>query len=267
MYYRISLFFFLFALSISIYGQTSGDAEQVNPEVLKQPDVQPTFTVAINHFPPYSILNEGSPPSGTNVDAIKIIAEKLQMQVDYIECPFARCVVLLKRGIADVFIGLSYDEERAEFLHYVEPYIATGSVQGFYVRKDSGITIGQFTDLEGLVVGMIRHSLYFAQFDQSTSVTKFEANSHSQLIDLLLYKRIDTFIGSEDRLRYLLQKEGLSDRIIQQKFSIADDRKVYLVLSKRSKHTGSLELISDALAYAISKNIFKIPVNADHSDG
>jgi len=83
---------------------------------------------------------------------------------------------------------------------------------------------------------------------------------------LLLNERIDAFIGSEQRLNYLLQEQGLTDTILQQNYTVRDDRKVYLALSKRSEHSGLEESISKALRLIKSKGVFETPYTANHSE-
>ena len=144
--------------------------------------------------------------------------------------------------------------------------MAPGSVQTFYARQGSTTTISEFADLNGLIVGLIRHSLYFPEFDNATSFAKVEANTHLQLIDLLLNNRIDAFVGSEQRFNYLLQEHGLSSKISQQTFHITEDRKVYLALSKRSEHSELEESLSEALRYVKSQGVFETPYTANHSE-
>ncbi len=269
MVFKATMFFFLAVVSFGLASETHINAEPAHPTETNNaqwPDTQPVLRFAINHFPPYSILSEGKPPAGINVIAMKLIAERLNMRLKFFECPFARCMVLLERGAVDVFIGLTYSDARAEFLHFIEPSVADGSVQTFYARKGSETSINSFADLNGQIIGLTRFSLYFPEFDDATSFTKVPANSHLQLINLLLNERIDAFIGSEQRLNYLLQEQGLTDTILQQNYTVRDDRKVYLALSKRSEHSGLEESFSKALRLIKSKGVFETPYTANHSE-
>jgi len=81
---------------------------------------------------------------------------------------------------------------------------------------------------------------------------------------LLLNERIDAFIGSEQRLNYLLQEQGLTDTILQQNYTVRDDRKVYLALSKHSVHADLVELFSEALSAVKSKGVFDTPFDIHH---
>lgn len=267
MVFKAAIFSFLAIVSVGLASETHINvepAQQTNANKAQWPETQPVLRFAINHFPPYSILSEGKPPAGTNVAAMKLIAERLNMRLKFVECPFARCIVLLENGLVDVFIGLTYSDERTEFLHFVEPSVAPGSVQTFYARQGSNISIDEFADLDGLIVGLLRHSLYYPEFDEATSFAKVEANTHFQLINLLLNKRIDAFVGSEQRFNYLLHEQGLSDKISQQPFHVAENRKVYLALSRRSEHAALVELFSEALSAVKSKGVFDTPFDVHH---
>ncbi|WP_083595137.1 substrate-binding periplasmic protein [Alteromonas sp. RW2A1] len=269
MVFKATIFFFLAIVSFGLASETHINAEpahQTDANKVKWPDTQPVLRFAINHFPPYSILSEGKPPAGINVEAMKIVAEQLNMRLKFMECPFARCIVLLEKGLVDVFVGVTHSAEREEFLHFIEPPVAPGSVQTFYARAGSSISINEFADLDGLIVGLLRHSLYFPEFDKATNFAKVEANTHLQLIDLLLNKRIDAFVGSEQRFNYLLQEQGLSNKISQQTFHITEDRKVYLALSKHSVHSDLTESFSKALSYAKNKGVFETPFDRSSSE-
>jgi ABC-type amino acid transport substrate-binding protein len=111
------------------------------------------------------------------------------------------------------------------------------------------VKINEFDDLSGLSIGMMRNSLYFAQFDNANNLTKIKTNTNPKLIELLMRERVDTFIGGKDIFGYLLQEQGLSDKIIRQAYEYTDPRKVYLALSKKSIHADSLPLISEAVGY------------------
>ena len=267
MLFKATMFFFLTIASFGLTSETHSNVrptQQTEPNKVQWPDTQPVLRFAINHFPPYSILSEGKPPAGTNVKAMKLIAERLNMRLKFVECPFARCIVLLEKGLVDVFVGLTYSAEREKFLHFIEPSVADGSVQTFYARQDSTTSIDEFADLNGLIVGLLRYSLYFPEFDEATSFAKVEANTHMQLIDLLLNKRIDAFVGSEQRFNYLLKEQGLVNTISQQTYHITEDRKVYLALSKHSVHAELVELFSEALSAVKSKGVFETPFDIHH---
>ena len=267
MVFKATMFFFLAVVSFGLASETHisvKPVQQTEPNKVQWPDTQPVLRFAINHFPPYSILSEGKPPAGINVIAMKLIAERLNMRLKFVECPFARCITLLEKGLVDVFIGLTYSAERAEFLHFIEPSVADGSVQTFYARQGSTTSIDEFADLNGLIVGLLRYSLYFPEFDEATSFAKVEANTHLQLIDLLLNKRIDAFVGSEQRFNYLLQEQGLSNKISQQTFHITENRKVYLALSKLSVHSELAQSFSEALRFVKSKGVFDTPFDIHH---
>jgi polar amino acid transport system substrate-binding protein len=269
MWCKATMFFFLAVVSFGLASETHINVEATQQAELNEiqwPDTQPVLRFAINNFPPYSILSEGKPPAGINVIAMKLIAERLNMRLKFVKCPFARCIVLLEKGLVDVFIGLTYSDERAEFLHFIEPSVAPGSVQTFYARQNSTTSINELADLNGLIVGLLRYSLYFPEFDKATSFAKVEANTHLQLIDLLLNKRIDAFVGSEQRFNYLLQEQGLTNTISQQTYHITEDRKVYLALSKRSEHSELEQSLSEALRYVKSQGVFETPYTANHSE-
>ncbi|MCC2616840.1 transporter substrate-binding domain-containing protein [Aestuariibacter halophilus] len=198
------------------------------------PYITPTLTMAVDHFPPYTVLNDNQPPSGLDVQIMRAIATPLHAQLNFVQCPFARCVKMLENGSADVYVSLFRSPQREKRIHFVEPAIAKEPPQAFYVRADSPLRIDSYDALSNLTIGVLRDSEYFAEFDQDKRLRKVPLSTLEGLIDMLLKGRIDTFIGSQTVTDYLLASTGHSEEIRHASYVHPGSRDVYIGLSKAS---------------------------------
>ena len=76
----------------------------------------------------------------------------------------------------------------------------------FYLRAKADFDIKHYRDLLGKSIGVNRDSSYFIRFDNDTDLRKAVLSEESKLIELLIKRRIDTFIGTASSIDYLLQE-------------------------------------------------------------
>lgn len=81
---------------------------------------------------------------------------------------FARCVALLKKGQVDVIAGLNPSPERDEFSFYA---IFKAADELRVVSKE-GITINDYSDFHGKIIGISRGASYFPRFDNNKKLKK-----------------------------------------------------------------------------------------------
>jgi len=99
MWCKATMFFFLAVVSFGLASETHINAEPAHPTETNNaqwPETQPVLRFAINHFPPYSILSEGKPPAGINVIAMKLIAERLNMRLKFLNAHLHAVLCCLK---------------------------------------------------------------------------------------------------------------------------------------------------------------------------
>ena len=68
-------------------------------------------------------------------------------------------------------------------------------------------------DLHNYSVGVVSSYVYGKAFDDLVGLEKKEAQSTHQLVKMLLNRRVDVVVGSENVLRYLLKKQGKLDQV------------------------------------------------------
>lgn len=215
-----------------------------------------TIIVAV-HIEPPAIDFVDNRFVGRNVEVARALASALGKKVTFVNCPFARCFNMMKNGQADLLIGLRMVEERKAFVSYLPTPIQIQHLPlKFYVSRSSDIEINCYQDLATLTIGVLRGGSYFEPFDQDKNLQKIAATNHKQLIDLLLKKRIDTFLEREESVHPWIDRQRF-----EQEFRIAHyqyDNAVasYIGLSKKSPHHKDFAKFSSALEVLVTSKAF-----------
>lgn len=173
---------------------------------------------------------------GENIEIAKVLAKSLNFEPIFIQCPFARCLAMVKNGHADMIFGLRKFPEREINLTFISPpYTIQHYPLRFYTLKSANKTIKRFSDLENLTVGMLRGATYFEQFDTNTQIKKVELTSREQLVNMLLRNRIDTFLDREESIRPLLSPSEYNQKLSLAKFEYDKAVETYIAISKLSR--------------------------------
>ncbi len=210
-----------------------------------------------DHSPPYSYLDEDKAARGTMVDLVKKLAIESQLSFEFVFCPWARCISLIESGHIDLLAGLSKSEERQAHLLYIEPPIFSQNASlGFYIQ-DPRIKIDSYGDLENLVIGKLRGSQHFAQFDTDKQLNTVSAKDVETLFSLLKNGRIDTFIHMNETIAPYLVQYDPQNTVKRAAYSQEVSQKGYLVLSKHSGKTELFDTLSKALSELKAKGAFE----------
>ncbi len=172
---------------------------------------------------------------GENIEIAKLLAKAVNLRAILIRCPFARCLAMVKKGQADMIIGIKKTQLREEELIFIEPPI---SIQHhplrFFTLKAKNLTINKLDDLDELVVGILRGSVYFQKFDVDPRISKVEMTTQKQLVSMLLRGRIDAFIDREESITPLLPSFEYQEKISLSNYQYNKPVKSYIAISKLS---------------------------------
>lgn len=194
-----------------------------------------TVRVAVYNEPPFAEYKDGQ-FTGENIELARLFADSINADVVFLACPFVRCMSLVKKGEADMIFGVKRTAAREKDYAFLDqPYTIQHFPLQFYTLKSRQIKIDQYEDLSGLVVGTVRGSVYYPDFDRDNQLTKVSVTSSQQLLELLMKQRIDTFIEREDSLLPLLRQDNkYQKQIVPNKYMYDKQVDVHLALSKRS---------------------------------
>lgn len=168
----------------------------------------PPIRVAVNHAPPYRIIN-GASTGGIYVDIAKDLAAGLGFQIEFVDVPFARALAMMESGEADMMLGPNRTAEREAFMRFLTEAPLPKEDKVFYYLKSEGIVM-EYSDLFKLTVSVVRGSNYFEPFNGDTKIRKDENPDHLQCLRKVGGGRTDTTIVPERLGDYLLAQNGIA---------------------------------------------------------
>ncbi|NVK24510.1 MAG: transporter substrate-binding domain-containing protein [Gammaproteobacteria bacterium] len=217
-----------------------------------------TIQVAVDDFPPYSQINQDGTITGLNVDVVNSVSKRMGLEVNYIPCPWVRCLKLLEKGDVDLMSGVLLTPERAENYQFVyPPYESVMSNSVYFYQLTSKPLIKAEADLYNKIVAVQRGVVYTPEFDNNEDIVKVEINDHSSIIKMLLKGNIDAFIYAGVAAEALIEKHDLNNEIIRSPLSYKSVRNTHLVLSKNSPFVSKADRFGEELAHLLEDNTIK----------
>ncbi len=208
--------------------------------------------VAIAHWPPWKIIDNGK-FSGIDIDILKAIEAKSDsIKFSFTECPWKRCVEMIRTGDVDLITSFVKKPDREEFTHYIKPPYVSSRAIFFYVHKDGGLAINKYEDLYKYTVGTVKGRAYFKRFDDDTKINKVAVPLEGQLLKMLESKRLDVVIGHDLVYDHLIIKNGLYGKFKKAAFSATTQRDAYIAMSIKSDSQDAIPLISSILSKMIN---------------
>lgn len=212
-------------------------------------EISPKKNIVIaNHIIPPLFYVDNGVYRGSNVEISQLLARRMNKTVEYIECPFVRCLAMIQQGKADMMISINKIADRERYLSYLsQPYQTKITPVRLYLSKDSTLSINHYEDLKNLTIGVLRGGTYFPRFDQDQTLNKFETSSHTQLIEMLLKKRIDAFLGNEITTKSRVDETTYKNEMKTAPYLYNNKSDSYIVISKNSPLHSELDEFSSVL--------------------
>lgn len=206
---------------------------------------RPVLKVAYAHWPPWKIIENDS-FDGIDKEILAELANRVEIKLEYIGCPWKRCVEMMKKGEIDLITSFGRNKKREAFSIYLTPPYVTQRVQ-FYKVRGSETWIESIDDLYPYKIGVIKGSMYYDTFDQATHLEKIDVDFENQLFQMALTRRIDLFIGFQYPIQYLMTKAGIEEKFIQMPLTFSAHSS-YIAISKQSKYVHLVPKLNAALA-------------------
>lgn len=129
---------------------TSTDATSVNYSLIKDG----TLSVGVEiGYPPFEdFAEDGSTPIGYDIDFANAIAEKMGLEVNFINTAWEGIFEGIGTNYDVVISAVTINSERKETMDFSDPYI--NSLQAIVVSKDSKLSFSNLNDLEGKSVAL-----------------------------------------------------------------------------------------------------------------
>ncbi len=162
-------------------------------------------------FAPYNYSINGV-YAGIDVQILEEAAKEMGVQLEHYPLPWKRALLDFEAGNLDAVFQLAPTDERYETLNMVGPLRLTRTV--FVTRADSAIKdIGQISDLDGLVVGVVAGFTYDYEFDLAEGFEREESADDFANLRKLLLGRADVIIGGETTLEYASNELKAYDKL------------------------------------------------------
>jgi len=175
---------------------------------------EPPLRFAFSELAPWKTKSADNEFGGAYTEIVRELARRVGRELRIVECPHARCLLMLRVGEADLTIGVQQSPEREEYLAFMRtPYRKSASDRVFYVRRGEAKRIRRYEDLRELIVGIKQNSEYFDRFDEDTSLHKEVALSNLANLRKLVLHRLDAVVMPEDQGAVLMNEPELRGRI------------------------------------------------------
>jgi len=112
-------------------------------------------SLSITHYldyKPYAFVDKDGRSVGMLVDIWRLWAEKTDVKLTFIPARLTRCLELVKKGEADIIIGLFQSAERDAYLDFSRPLMAIDT--NLYVEES--LNVDSIEALGGIPVGVIK---------------------------------------------------------------------------------------------------------------
>ncbi|MFU2510338.1 substrate-binding periplasmic protein [Pseudoalteromonas sp. ASV78] len=197
------------------------------------------ISLAVDHAPPYSQINQNGEVSGAIVDIFQEMKKQLPFKLELVGCPFSRCVRMLEQGEVNAMGGLILTAKRQQRMQFVTPpYMVLRSSFVFYARQDSQLQIKNYDDLYGKKIAVMRGAAHFKRFDDDKKLIKVPVLAESTAIELLLKDRADLVIAVEDTADHAMSVLNQpANKLLKMQYRFNDTIYGYLALSKQFSTT------------------------------
>lgn len=143
---------FLFTLVISILVLTACGTAQPATHIdqIKQNNKIVVGTSA--DFPPFEYVDESGNLAGYDIDLIREIGKRMNLDVEIKDMPFDSLLAAVQEGKVDLVIaGMNYTEERDEKVDFTDPYFESETV--LIVREDFNQPLNTSEDVAKYILG------------------------------------------------------------------------------------------------------------------
>jgi polar amino acid transport system substrate-binding protein len=207
-----------------------------------------TMVWGFSDYPPFKYKEDGE-YKGIDVLLMNDIAESLGVKIEYVECPFKRCLELMKSGRIDFMTAIGMRDDRKDYVDFIFPPYNEKNAKVLYFKKGSAVKIDKFEDMYKYSIGVKNGVSYFPRFDEDNKIDKQVVNEVEINLRKLEQSRIDAAMNTEIQMDYLILKlgyEGVFEKSLYRDESGMD----FIGISKKSKYAArkkEIESIVDSM--------------------
>jgi polar amino acid transport system substrate-binding protein len=212
---------------------------------------------ANSHWPPWRIVEDNGSMNGIEIDILKSLSTRLELQLVNQGCGWKRCLKYMRIGEADVMTGLFKTPDREKYMKFIDPPYRTVNNTCFYQNKAQSVEINSYQDLHHITVGVVKKVAYFEPFQSDERVRKYYSTKDNKLFRLLSAQHIDAVIMECVAGDIRLKRLGLNDKFKHANYVHQVAHPVYMAISKKSRLFDRHKDISQALQNMINESEIK----------
>jgi len=210
---------------------------------------QPCFAIesvtlaAENSWPPYSDING----DGISKTIIQTAYQAVNVNVEFITVPYARALKMTRLGQVDGVFNVTKQKSTVKDFNFGHLPILQATAS-FYYHQDSLLNFTSVSEIPkqtsvGVIIGYEYGDDYYMHKSRFREV---KVTNQSQLIGLLIHKRIDMAIMFDEVAKYKLDEMRLEPNAIQ-KGAINHKSDIYVAFSKLKGTSKAMVLLDDGL--------------------
>jgi polar amino acid transport system substrate-binding protein len=166
------------------------------------------------------------------------LATKAGCQLEQVEVPAGRAMMLMQKGLLDVMVGMSKTAERERFMYFVGPHRQERVWAVGRTDKTQGIDNLDALAQRQIYLSLTKGAYYGEQFAKLSQQTAFQQRlvfvpMHRQKIDLMINGRVDVTIEDELILNQMFSQGTLPADSFSKLFIVLENP-IYFAFSKTS---------------------------------
>lgn len=233
--------------------EASIEKDQANDSTIK--------IVRGQNYPPYHYINEEGELVGICVEVVKNIADQLNIEVEFEQNSWTRCLHLVKIGEADAMMNLFKTDERTEFMFF-DDNVLEYEINALWTKKDKNINYnGDIVEsVNDKSIGMIKNYSYGELFDSVKNKLNIDETSMNEevLVKKLVSDRLDLIIGNQLVIKWHADKTN----------TLKEIKMLEPVISKGALYIGFSKASSDleSLSESFSSTLRKFKKTTEYND-
>jgi len=178
--------------------------------------------VVTEHFPPYQIVKEGKPVSGSSVEFIEALLKEVNIDTKIEVYPWARAYSMAITYPNVLIFSISRTPERESLFHWIGALDAMCN-HLWALKKNNSIKITSIDDAREHIVGVPRDDTvhhYLKKHGFRDSDNLYIANTREQAVKMLFSGRVELLMGAELLIKQRVNHLGFDFNHLKNVFTL-----------------------------------------------
>lgn len=201
-----------------------------------------------NQFPPFSFADAKGHATGIEVDVVKEVGRRLDLNFEIEVMPWPRLIEKMKAGELDCMFAAFITEERRGYMNFTHVPLHVSRLT-VYAHRDATFPFRKMSDLRGKRIGVIRNFKTIDTLDDALTNDQFAqlvyGNNFEQLFDMLAQKRIDAIVVNDKVAEQILTKRH-NKAVVALPYALSSNS-AFLVFSKHRNFDNLVARVDYAL--------------------